>query len=78
MKKVADILRAIGYTPKTLAADLDISASRAGRLLRGESDWRHGEIQAVHGITGIRPNMLFGMDKLGELREKYLPREVTK
>lgn len=70
------ILRALGYTPATLAADLDTSVYKARRILNPKGTIYSDEIFEICRVTGIEPNTMVGRYIPGERRTQINEREV--
>ncbi len=65
--KIQAVLRALGYTPKTLAADIGVTIAQAKRILADGGSVKTAEVGAICKLTGMTPNMLYGLDKPGKL-----------
>jgi len=63
------ILRALGYTPKALAADIGVSVYQAKRILSDDGTIYLHEFMEICKVTGIKPPVMGGMNKPGTLRE---------
>lgn len=63
------ILHALGYTPKTLAADIDVSIFQARRILSDGGKLYFNELTKISRVTGVSPNILMGISKPGTRRE---------
>lgn len=57
-QRIATILKALGYTPATLAKSLDLSIYKARKILSGNYKITYGEFIKIMRLTGIEPNIL--------------------
>jgi len=83
MGKAADrtrhILQAYGYTPRTLAIDLDVSPKVARRILQGENDLYLSDYYLLQDcILGVDLNFLFCQFKPGEMKAERERREAER
>lgn len=63
------ILRAIGYTPATLANDLEITISVARRILSDTGGIYYSDLMKLVRLLDISPNTLCGFYAPGNIRE---------
>ena len=72
-----DILKAYGYTTRTLAIDCDISISKARRILHGKNDLLVSDLRLLKKcILGIDMAFLFGEFKPGTMKAERERREA--
>ena len=71
------ILKAYGYTTRTLAIDCDISIGKARRILHGKNHLWSSDLSLLkESILGVDMSFLFGQYKPGEMKIERERREA--